>query len=353
MTVIARFSEADMAEKGRGGNRGFGDALVDGYDSGIAIKPARPALQTDSVLTSRSTTLGDLATGKLVTDSTMWVNAARCRPWIHHNRDAALLDETSCDDLITSFKAEGAQRLPAIVRRLKDDPDHDFEIIAGVRRHWTVSYLNSHNYPDFEFLVTVRALTDEEAFRLADIENRARLDLTDLERARDYRKALDLFYGGRQNDMAARLNIPAAWLSRLLELARLPEAILDCFADRREIRVEHAKQLAPVLKIAPTAKLILAAAADLARQQRGGGETTLRAVDVVRYLLHAGEEQPKRAKAAAQVIKSAANKPMIRAAKRGRGLQLEMVSGSGASRADLLAAIATILAEFPEAKPFG
>ena len=342
-----------MVEKGRGGNRGFGDALVDGYDSEVAIKPTRPALPTDSVLTSRSTTLGDLATGKLVTDRTMWVNAARCRPWVHHNRDVALLDEASCDDLITSFKAEGAQRLPAIVRRLKDDPDHDFEIIAGVRRHWTVSYLNSHNYPDFEFLVTVRALTDEEAFRLADIENRARLDLTDLERARDYRKALDLFYGGRQNDMAARLNIPAAWLSRLLELARLPEAILDCFADRREIRVEHAKQLAPALKILPKAKLILAAAVDLARQQRGGGETTLRAADVVRYLLHAGEEKPKRANAAAQVIKSAANKPMIRAAKRGRGLQLEMVGGSGASRADLLAAIATILAEFPEAKPFG
>jgi len=353
VTVIAQFSEAEMAEKGRGGNRGFGDALVDGYDSVIAIKSARPALPTDSVLTSRSTTLGDLATGKLVTDRTMWVNAARCRPWVYHNRDAALLDEASCDDLITSFKAEGAQRLPAIVRRLNNDPDHDFEIIAGVRRHWTVSYLNSHNYPDFEFLVTVRALTDEEAFRLADIENRARLDLTDLERARDYRKALDLFYGGRQNDMAARLNIPAAWLSRLLELARLPEAILDCFTDRREIRVEHAKQLAPVLKIAPKAKLMLAAAADLARQQRGGGETTLRAADVVRYLLHAGEEQPKRVKTVAQVIKSAANKPMIRAAKRGRGLQLEMVGGSGASRADLLAAIATVLAEFPEAKPFG
>jgi len=353
VTVIAQFSEAEMAEKGRGGNRGFGDALVDGYDSVIAIKSARPALPTDSVLTSRSTTLGDLATGKLVTDRTMWVNAARCRPWVYHNRDAALLDEASCDDLITSFKAEGAQRLPAIVRRLNNDPDHDFEIIAGVRRHWTVSYLNSHNYPDFEFLVTVRALTDEEAFRLADIENRARLDLTDLERARDYRKALDLFYGGRQNDMAARLNIPAAWLSRLLELARLPEAILDCFTDRREIRVEHAKQLAPVLKIAPKAKLMLAAAADLARQQRGGGETTLRAADVVRYLLHAGEEQPKRVKTVAQVIKSVANKPMIRAAKRGRGLQLEMVGGSGASRADLLAAIATVLAEFPEAKPFG
>jgi len=53
VTVIAQFPEAEMVEKGRGGNRGFGDALVDGYDSEVAIKPTRPALPTDSVLTSR------------------------------------------------------------------------------------------------------------------------------------------------------------------------------------------------------------------------------------------------------------------------------------------------------------
>lgn len=342
-----------MAEKGRGGNRGFGDTLVDSYHGGAAPPPIRPALPTDSVLASRSTTLGDLVTGKTVTDRTMWVDPARCRPWVHHNRDQALLDEMSCDDLITSFMAEGAQRLPAIVRRLSDDPDHDFEIIAGVRRHWTVTHLRGHNYPSFEFLVTIKTLTDEEAFRLADIENRARQDLTDLERARDYAKALAFFYAGRQNDMAGRLNIPAAWLSRLLELARLPEAILDCFADRREIKVEHAKQLAPVLKDGPKAKRLLAAAADLVRQRREDDATSLRPVEVVRYLVNAAGDAPKRVKTATRILKSAVNKPMVRAVKRGRGLQLDVLAGSGASRADLLAAFAAILADFPEAQPFG
>ena len=117
------------------GNRGFGDALADGYDSS-RTPPARPALPTDSVLASRSTTLAELATGKIVNERTLWVSAARCRPWHYHNRDQALLNEESCADLIDSLKAEGRQRLPAIVRRLKDDPDHDYEIIAGVRRNW-------------------------------------------------------------------------------------------------------------------------------------------------------------------------------------------------------------------------
>ena len=187
-----------MAEKGRAGNRGFGDTLADGYEKGPGVAPARPSLPTDSVLASRSSTLADLASGKMVNERTMWVSAARCRPWAHHNRSQAWLNATTCADLIDSFQAEGRQRLPAIVRRLRDDPDFDYEIIAGVRRHWTVLWLNAHNYPDFEFLVTIQPLTDEEAFRLADIENRARQDLTDLERARDYSKALDLFYGGKQ-----------------------------------------------------------------------------------------------------------------------------------------------------------
>src|SRR3546814_19537017 len=67
-----------------------------------------------------------------------------------------------------------------------------------------LSWLRSHNYPDFRFLIDVRDMTDEEAFRIADIENRARDDLTDLERARDYLRALDAYYTGRPKVMAER-----------------------------------------------------------------------------------------------------------------------------------------------------
>ena len=346
-----------MAEKGRAGNRGFGDTLADGYEKGAIPPPARPSLPTDSVLASRSSTLTDLASGKLVNERTMWVPAARSRPWAYHNRDQELLNEVSCADLIDSFQAEGRQRLPAIVRRLRDDPDFDYEIIAGVRRHWTVNWLNAHNYPNFEFLVTIQPLTDEEAFRLADIENRARQDLTDLERARDYSKALDLFYSGKQNEMAARLHIAPAWLSRLLELARLPASVVACFADPRELKVEHAKQLAPTLKIGPAAKRLLFAADDLAASQRAAvanGETPVRAADVVRHLLQAATPpvRPKALPAPAVVI-SRAGRPMLRSEKRGHGLRIEVLAGSGASRIELLEAVTTMLAAHPGDTPFG
>ena len=344
-----------MAEKGRaGGNRGFGDTLAATYDKDAAPAPARPVLPTDSVLASRATTLGELASGKLVTERTMWVAAARCRPWAHHNRDQAQLNADSCADLIDSFKAEGRQRLPAIVRRLKDDDEHDYEIIAGVRRHWTVRWLNEHNYPNFEFLVTIQSLTDEEAFRVADIENRARLDLTDLERARDYLKALDLFYGGKQRDMATRLNVSEAWLSRLLELARLPDVVINCFADPRDLKVEHVKQLAPKLAISASARPLLAAAAKLAVAQRDNA-APLRGSEVVRALLAAAAETVRRGKTrpAPVTIASAARRPMLRVTRRARTLVLELLPASGATRTELQAALAAVLDDLPGDVPLG
>ncbi len=339
------------------GNRGFGDALADGYTSGA--KPlARASLPTDAVLASRSAALSELASGKLVTDRTLWVSAARCRPWAYHNRDQELLTEESCADLIDSFKSEGCQRLPAIVRRLKDDPNFDYEIIAGVRRHWTVSWLNAHNYPAFQFLVTVHTLTDEEAFRLADVENRARQDLTDLERARDYLQALELFYGGRQKEMAERLNVDAGWLSRLFELARLPETVIAAFGDPRLLRVEHAKQLAPMLRAGPGAKRALAAADALADAQAAAvksGAALVRPAEVVRQLQRAASAPVAKPKAAAwPVILSAAGRPMLRAEKvRGGGLRVEVIGGSGATHDELTAAFAVLLEQYGLEKQLG
>lgn len=97
-----------------------------------------------------------------------------------------------------------------------------FEVICGARRHFAVSWLRANNYPQFRYLVEERALTDEEAFRLADIENRDREDLSDYERAVDYAQALERYYGGRQKTMATRLEVSEAWLSRYLQLAKLP-----------------------------------------------------------------------------------------------------------------------------------
>src|SRR3546814_10927509 len=85
--------------------------------------------------------------------------------------------------------------------------------------------------------------TDEEAFRVSDVENRSRKDITDWERGIEYSRALAEFYNGSQNEMAEHLKISRSWLSRLLDVVRLPEAIIAAFADRHAITVRVARDI--------------------------------------------------------------------------------------------------------------
>jgi ParB family chromosome partitioning protein len=156
-----------------------------------------------------------------------WVDPASCMMWSRHNRAYDLLTEENCRELIDSLRSQGQQEFPAIVRRLPVGQGPEYEVICGARRHFAISWLRANNYPQFRYLIEVRDLTDEEAFRLADIENRDRADLSDYERARDYLQALGAYYGGKQKTMAARLEVSEAWLSRYLHLARLPKAIVN------------------------------------------------------------------------------------------------------------------------------
>jgi ParB family transcriptional regulator, chromosome partitioning protein len=109
--------------------------------------------------------------------------------------------------------------------------------------------MRAHERPDFRFLIEPRELTDEEAFRLADLENRSRRDLSDYERACDYARAVERYYGGSQQQMAERLEVTKSWLSRYLELARLPAEIVAAFASPHAIGISHVAMLAPLLRV--------------------------------------------------------------------------------------------------------
>lgn len=115
-------------------------------------------------------------------------------------------------------------------------------------------------------------MTDEQAFRISDLENRAREDLSDLERARDHPKARELNYGGSQKDMAKRLNQSEAWVRRNLDLARLPGAVVAAFPDPFEPKISHIGSLKPVLKSDDNRSRILAEARRLHDERAAGGE---------------------------------------------------------------------------------
>lgn len=324
------------------GNKGFSSLLTESLDEEIEDGEAAPAR---SIMASRSEALNRLASGKVVTDRTEFVDPERCVPWRLHNRDLDHLSEESCRDLIDAFLSAKKQRIPAIVRRLRDDPDHDYEIIAGVRRWWTVQWLRENNHPEFDYLVTVQQLTDEEAFRVSDVENRSRKDITDWERAHEYEAALAEFYDGSLTKMAEHLNISKSWLSRMLNVARLPEKLVDAFADRHDITVRIARDIKPLANETRALKAMEMEAAEIIAAREGGGEP-LSGPETAKRLLKAATVPDKPArKVRTETIKAKSGKPMLNVTRavKGEGMTIKVRPASGASKDEIVAAIKKLL----------
>ncbi|HEX7821108.1 MAG TPA: ParB/RepB/Spo0J family partition protein [Sphingobium sp.] len=328
-----------------GKNSGFVADLTAGID--LTDAPPRRAGMAANVLTGRSNRIAELASGGVMTRVHELVDPARCRMWSGHNREYALLSEQRCADLIESMKAQGKQEIPAIVRRVARDPDFDFEVICGARRHWTISWLRAHNYPNFKFLVDIREIGDEEAFRLADIENRARDDLTDIERARDYLRALDAYYGGKQRTMAERINVSESWLTRYLDLARLPEEVMVAFIQPQELGVRNAIALKTLLKPDARRARVFSAAKILADTQAETGKP-LPLLEVIRALAIAADP-PKRSgspkkSGMAQSVANTDGKPILRVEGVDRkGVRLTLLHKAGATREQAEKAIRDVL----------
>ena len=328
------------------GNKGFADLVApEGDGTAAARRPPRSGF-----LGSRGNRLAELASGVAQTRVHEAVDPATCRIWSAHNRDYANLNEETCSDLITSLRAQGRQEVPAIVRRVTGDDVVRFEVICGARRHWSVSWLRAHDYPDFKFVVEPREMTDEEAFRVADLENRSRRDLSDFERARDYARAVETYYDGNQQRMADRLQVTKSWLSRYLELARLPAEILACFVSPHVIGISHAAAIAPLLSHPQTRARVLAEAATIAAEQqtRRKAETPLlQPVGVVARLMQSGRPKSK-ATVQEEVFRDAEGRVFLKARREGRaGVVFTLPSAATADRHAVSAAVERYLAGLP------
>jgi len=267
---------------------------ADAADAATQLVPNEPAPRMERVrgttLLGRESALARIASGEVRQVTQLMLDPARVRVWPGNARSYAHLSEESCRDLIDSLIAEGGQKVPAVVRRIDGDPAHDFEVIAGTRRHWSISWLRTHSYPDMQFIAQVVQLDDEAAFRLADLENRARKDISDLERARNYAAALRTHYGNHLTRMAERLKVSKGWLSKMLKVAALPDRVVAAFASPGDVQLKPAYTLARLLDDKTKAPAIVKEAKTLAREQaerRQGGTPALPAADVLARLLAA------------------------------------------------------------------
>ncbi|MBH2000503.1 MAG: ParB/RepB/Spo0J family partition protein [Sphingomonadaceae bacterium] len=226
---------------------------------------------------------------RIVKRPTIRLKPAECSIWSGNARDYSLLDEHRLRSLIDSILAEGSNRVPTVVRRTPNG-ELPYELVTGTRRHWAIAWLNANHYPDIDLIAIIEDLDDEAAFRLADIENREREDISDLERGANYKAAVDRFYGGVQLRMAERLKISKSQLSRYIALTEIPPFLISAFHSPMDLQAKYAEKLLPLLRD-PTARSKLEAAADqIASEQsfrRSGDEQPIGGPDVMARLLKA------------------------------------------------------------------
>lgn len=301
------------------------------------------ALKAGMTLLARESALARVATGEVKQITQLLLDPARVRIWDGNARHQASLTEERCRDLIDSILAEGGQKVPAIVRRVANDPAYDYEVIAGSRRHWAISWLRANSYPDMMFLAQVHTLDDEAAFRISDIENRARKDVSDFERARTYLQALDLHYGGKQVRMAERLRLSKGWLSKMLTVGTLPDWIVAAFATPADIQLATCYPLAQKLQVLEHGKdevrltRIRHAALDIARIQddlRAVGQSPLLPAEILKRLIAADTDQEASGELLTFAAASGRTALSVLSFNR-NGVSIRLHAGSGASETEL------------------
>lgn len=278
------------------------------------------------------------------------VDPEECQIWERHNRNFERLEQGVCQDLIDSMIAQGKQEVPAIVRRTGRHSNPKYEIICGARRFWTVTWLRENNYPQFQYLIEVRTLTDEEAFRLSNLENLDRQDISDFERAQDYKQAVKLYYDGKQSVMAERNNKSESWVSRYLKLAELPQDIVDAYANLSDLKIHHGLQLLKLVENKHARGLVLDQAKVLKSQHaeaRIAGQPSLKGAAVLKLLL--GSAQQKKNKRGGPLSEYDAGDlkgVLIVKSKNQRSITLSVNTTLGASAANLVKAFESALIDY-------
>lgn len=264
----------------------------------LSYEPAQPAGSGGGkALAHLDNRLSEIAQGSARARTAITIRPGDCSVWDGNPRDVPGLSSEGCRSLIESIAQEDGNRIPVLVRQNPPGSELPYELLVGTRRRFAIDWLNHNGRPEIRLNAIIVDLTDEEAFRLADIENREREDICELDRARSYQNAVDRFYGGVQSRMAEALNLSNSQLSRLLSLAQMPEAVVDAFATRDELRVRHSEVLTPLLRKQEACARVLEEARAIGAEQQAlaaANERMIPAAAVLARLKDAGREPAPR-----------------------------------------------------------
>ena len=246
-------------------------AVKDRGDTSPFDKPgaARP------ILPSAELALAGRAASELQRENVYLVDPKRVKPWAHHNRSAVWYTRERCQDLIDSI-AKDEQQEPVLARKLKGDPNFDFELIYGMRRRFACEAIGR------KLKLRVVEADDVRAAVLMHVENADRQDITPMERALSFQALIDGKVFTAQDALAEAMNLSKGQVSKMLKAAGLLRqgTIGALFADSSTVPVEQAYKLAALMDRPGAKEVILQAAKNLSRDGQGRGSS-----EVLRVLI--------------------------------------------------------------------
>jgi ParB/RepB/Spo0J family partition protein len=294
------------------------------FDKPGAARPVLPAAEL--ALTGR-------ASSDLQRENIYLVDPKRVKAWTHHNRSAVWYTRERCQDLIDSI-AKDEQQEPALARRLKGDPDFDYELIYGMRRRFACEAIGR------KLKLRVVDADDSRAAVLMHVENADRQDITPMERALSCQALIDGKVFKAQDALAEAMNLSKGQVSKMLKAAGLLRqgAIGGLFTDTSTVPVEQAYKLAALMDRTGAKEIILQAAKNLGRDGQGRA-----ASEIIRMLIGSLDRSKKFPPTQKRYNVGAARHVMVSRNARGK-VTLAFAEGlQGVDKADALKAMEEIL----------
>lgn len=192
-----------------------------------------------------NSTVAEAADPPVTADTHIAIEKIRANP----NNPRRTFAEADLDDLSRSLKEHGLIQ-PLLVRRTSDDPDHDYELIAGERRWRASQRAGLHNVP-----IVVRDVDDRQALELAIIENVQRADLNPVEEAQGYEQLMD-DHSYTQNDLAQTIGKSRSHVANTLRLLKLTPPVRALLVEGA-LSAGHARALITLDKPEEMAKRIV------------------------------------------------------------------------------------------------
>lgn len=199
--------------------------MLDGRNEGLEEENTR--LRGENAVLATSAKVAPVPEGSVVL-----LDAKRVRRTPFADRHARAFMDDDFQALCEQIIETGGNTEPGQVRPVQNDPDHDYEIASGHRRHAACLKLS------LPFRAIVREMTDAEMLRQMHMENNARLNLSDFEKGRHYVSIVDLGVFTSLRAVASGIGEDRNKVRRLARFADIPDFIVEAFAEPREIRID-------------------------------------------------------------------------------------------------------------------